>query len=124
MATNLEGVFLGCRMAIGAMREGGGGAINNIASRSGWVGTPAALPYPGRAERMAAIVKDTPLRRFGEPDEVAALAVLLASNGAGYMTGSDPTLDGGLLAGTLQGRSAATERVTSSQVASFAWGGL
>ncbi|MBD3764999.1 MAG: SDR family oxidoreductase, partial [Rhodobacterales bacterium] len=55
---------------------------------------------PDRAARMAAIVADTPLRRFGQPEEVAALAVLLASDAAGYMTGADLALDGGLLAGT------------------------
>jgi NAD(P)-dependent dehydrogenase (short-subunit alcohol dehydrogenase family) len=54
---------------------------------------------PDRADRMAALVRDTPLRRFGRPDEVAALAVLLASDEAAYMTGSEINLDGGLLAG-------------------------
>lgn len=49
---------------------------------------------------MAEIVADTPLRRFAEPAEVAALAVLLASDEATYMTGSELTIDGGLLAGT------------------------
>ena len=53
-----------------------------------------------RAERMAAMVADAPLRRFGDPDEVAAIAVLLASDEATYMTGSEITIDGGLLAGS------------------------
>jgi 3(or 17)beta-hydroxysteroid dehydrogenase len=53
-----------------------------------------------RAARMEAFVKDTPLRRFGTSEEVAALAVLLASDEATYMTGTEITLDGGLLAGT------------------------
>jgi NAD(P)-dependent dehydrogenase (short-subunit alcohol dehydrogenase family) len=50
--------------------------------------------------RMAHFVADTPLRRFGRPEEVAALAVLLASDEARYMTGADLTIDGGLLAGS------------------------
>ncbi len=146
LATNLEGVVLGCQMAIRAMRPGGG-SIVNIASRSGHVGIPAAAAYaaskaavlnhsrsvalycaerdlnircnsispaailtpmwepmlgdgPDRDARMAQFVADTPLRRFGEPAEVAPLAVLLASDEAGYMTGADLSLDGGLLAGT------------------------
>lgn len=54
---------------------------------------------PERAKRMAALVRDTPLQRFGRPDEVAALTVMLASDEAAYMTGSEINLDGGLLAG-------------------------
>jgi NAD(P)-dependent dehydrogenase (short-subunit alcohol dehydrogenase family) len=55
---------------------------------------------PDRAERMAAFVADTPLRRFGDAEEVAALAVLLASDEAAYMTGAELNIDGGLLAGS------------------------
>ena len=55
---------------------------------------------PDREVRMAALVSDTPLRRFGRPEEVAALAVLLASDEATYITGSELTIDGGLLAGS------------------------
>lgn len=146
--TNLDGTFLGCRYAIGAMRKKGVGAIINISSRSGLVGIPAAAAYasskaavrnhsktvalycaeqglaircnsihpaailtpmwepmlgdgPDREARMAAFAADTPLRRFGTPEEVAAICVLLASDEAPYMTGSEINLDGGLLAGSI-----------------------
>ncbi|MBL44652.1 MAG: short-chain dehydrogenase [Sphingomonadaceae bacterium] len=55
---------------------------------------------PDREERMAALVADTPLKRFGTVEEVAALCVFLASADSAYMTGSELTLDGGLLAGS------------------------
>ncbi|WP_369025669.1 SDR family NAD(P)-dependent oxidoreductase [Qipengyuania sp. RANM35] len=55
---------------------------------------------PDREERMAAFVADTPLKRFGTVEEVAALCVYLASPESGYMTGAELTLDGGLLAGS------------------------
>lgn len=55
---------------------------------------------PDRAERMAALVADTPLRRFGRPEEVAAVAVLLASDESAYVTGAEFHVDGGLLAGS------------------------
>lgn len=55
---------------------------------------------PDLEERKAAMVKDTPLKRFGTVEEVAALCVYLASDESGYMTGSELTLDGGLLAGS------------------------
>ncbi|QZD89058.1 SDR family oxidoreductase [Qipengyuania aurantiaca] len=55
---------------------------------------------PDREEKMAALVADTPMKRFGTVEEVAALCVYLASPESGYMTGAELTLDGGLLAGS------------------------
>ena len=144
--TTLDGVFLGCREALRAMRARGRGSIINIGSRSGVVGIPGAAAYasakaavrnhtrsvalwaaeqgtaircnviqpaavltpmwepmlgdgPDREARMAAFVADTPLRRFARPEQVAAVAVLLASDEATYITGSEINVDGGLLAG-------------------------
>lgn len=66
--------------------------------------TPIWEPMLGtghdRDERMEALVADTPLKRFGMPEEVAALAVMLASDEATYVTGTEMTIDGGLLAGS------------------------
>lgn len=66
--------------------------------------TPMWEPMLGqgleRAERLATFVADTPLRRFGRPEEVAALAVLLASDESAYVTGAEFHVDGGLLAGS------------------------
>lgn len=144
---NLDGTFLGCRYAIGAMKGSGTGSIINISSRSGLVGIPLAAAYasskaairnhsktvalycaqqgwkircnsihpaailtpiwepmlgtgPDREARMQTLVADTPLKRFGLPDEVAAIAVLLASDEATYVTGAEMNIDGGLLAGS------------------------
>ena len=55
---------------------------------------------PDREERMAKLVADTPLRRFGTIEEVAALVLFLASDEAPYITGSELDIDGGLLAGS------------------------
>jgi meso-butanediol dehydrogenase / (S,S)-butanediol dehydrogenase / diacetyl reductase len=44
-SVNLKGVFLGCRFAIPAMIEGGGGSIVNIASVLGFVGDPDLAAY-------------------------------------------------------------------------------
>ncbi len=54
---------------------------------------------PEREERMREFVQDCPLRRFGKPEEVAALAVMLASDEAAYMNGAELNIDGGILAG-------------------------
>ena len=55
---------------------------------------------PDRDAKMAQLVADTPLKRFGTVEEVAALCVYLASPESAYMTGAELTLDGGLLAGS------------------------
>ncbi len=43
--------------------------------------------------------KDTPLKRIGEPDEIAGAAVFLASPAGSFMTGQSIVIDGGVLAG-------------------------
>ncbi len=67
---------------------------------------PASIRTPmweammhGKAEE-AALLASMPLHRFGRPDEVAAVAVLLASDEATYITASEFNIDGGILAGT------------------------
>lgn len=44
-ATNTDGVFLGCKYAIRAMKNNPGASIVNISSRSGLVGIPGAAAY-------------------------------------------------------------------------------
>jgi NAD(P)-dependent dehydrogenase (short-subunit alcohol dehydrogenase family) len=65
-----------------------------------WAPMLAGLDGPALTERIESFVSDTPLQRFGQPEEVAAIAVLLASDEATYITGSEFVIDGGLLAGT------------------------
>ena len=45
MSVNLDGVFLGTKFAIEAMRKSGGGSIVNIASVAGLIGNPDASAY-------------------------------------------------------------------------------
>jgi 3(or 17)beta-hydroxysteroid dehydrogenase len=44
-AVNLEGVFLGCKAAIGAMKRRGGGAIVNVSSIAGMIGHHSLAAY-------------------------------------------------------------------------------
>jgi 2-keto-3-deoxy-L-fuconate dehydrogenase len=54
--------------------------------------------YPGHEEEMYAKLAATqPVGRMGEPEEVAALALFLCSDEAGFITGTDYPIDGGFL---------------------------
>jgi 3-oxoacyl-[acyl-carrier protein] reductase len=44
----------------------------------------------------ASFVKDIPLGRVGRPEEMADLVVFLASERAGFITGTSITADGGM----------------------------
>jgi 3(or 17)beta-hydroxysteroid dehydrogenase len=44
-AVNAEGVFLGCRQAVRAMKETGGGSIVNLSSVAGIIGDASSLAY-------------------------------------------------------------------------------
>lgn len=52
--------------------------------------------YPGQEKEMfEKLSKTQPMGRMGRPEEVAALAVFLCSDEAGFITGCDYPLDGG-----------------------------
>lgn len=44
-AVNVEGLFIGCRTAIGAMKKTGGGSIINLSSVAGLIGVPDLAGY-------------------------------------------------------------------------------
>jgi 3-oxoacyl-[acyl-carrier protein] reductase len=52
-------------------------------------------------EAKRAQIENIPLGRYGEPLELAALAVFLASDKASYITGTTIQVDGGLVKGLL-----------------------
>jgi 2-keto-3-deoxy-L-fuconate dehydrogenase len=52
--------------------------------------------YPGREQEMfQKLSASQPIGRMGEPEEVAALALFLCSEEAGFITGTDYPIDGG-----------------------------
>jgi len=55
----------------------------------------AAKEGLGRADILSRFEKEIPMRRLGEPNELAALAAFLASERASYITGQSIAVDGG-----------------------------
>ncbi len=60
-----------------------------------------AAPGQTAEEVMLASVQEIPLRRFGQPDEFARVAVFLSSPAASYVTGTTLAVDGGAVRATL-----------------------
>ncbi|MGX6449875.1 SDR family NAD(P)-dependent oxidoreductase [Patulibacter sp. S7RM1-6] len=58
--------------------------------------TEATANYGPNYERKVVAAR-IPIGRFGDPEEVAATAVFLAGDGAGYITGATLPVDGGVL---------------------------
>jgi NAD(P)-dependent dehydrogenase (short-subunit alcohol dehydrogenase family) len=79
----------------------------SLAKEVGEHGITVNLVAPGRirtdlllersAGREAEWMGQTPLRRFGEPGEIAGAIVFLASPAAGYITGATLHVNGGLV---------------------------
>jgi 3-oxoacyl-[acyl-carrier protein] reductase len=66
--------------------------VNVIAP--GMIGTPASIAQFDE-QTLATRQAEMPLGRFGEPEEIAALAAFLASDDASYVQGAVMTADGG-----------------------------
>ena len=60
--------------------------------------TPMSRADEAQHPIMADIVKECPIGRRGQPEEVANVVSFLTSDGASFMTGSDVLVDGGMIA--------------------------
>lgn len=54
-----------------------------------------------REANIETISRDIPLKRMGEPEDVAYASIFLASEAAKYITGIELNIDGGILAGAV-----------------------
>ena len=109
----------------GSAKEGGAGAAAYASSRAateafGRVAAIALAPYgilvntvspglidtqpkplpPRMAAKLGQVIPNLPLARPGEPEEVAHVVLFLASEHAGYVTGSVWDVDGGVAVGS------------------------
>ena len=92
-----------------AAKSGLLGFTFSLAKELGTTGVTANIIAPGRivtdmiipnlAKREAEWLSQTPMKRFGQPEEVAAAIVFLASEQASYITGAILQVNGGLVMG-------------------------
>jgi glucose 1-dehydrogenase len=69
--------------------------VNNIGP--GAIYTPIDADIEAQPELEKALMSEIPLNRWGQPADVAAVAVFLASDESSYVTGSTYFVDGGML---------------------------
>ena len=68
--------------------------VNNIGP--GAVFTPIDADVEAKPKVEKALMSEIPLNRWGKPEEIAGLAVYLASDEAAYVTGATYFIDGGM----------------------------
>jgi 3-oxoacyl-[acyl-carrier protein] reductase len=69
-----------------------------------WTTRADGIAAENRSSREAVLdefSREVPLRRFGQPEEVAAMVVWLACPRASYVTGQTVNVDGGIARGLL-----------------------
>lgn len=69
--------------------------INNVAP--GAIETPINTKLLNDPQKLDALLQNIPLRRLGQPGDVASMVAFLASSESDYVTGTTFVVDGGLL---------------------------
>src|SRR5919107_1532860 len=69
--------------------------VNNIAP--GAIDTPMDAPLKQDQHLMKQLLSEIPLGRMGKPEDVANMALFLASEDSSYVTGSTLFVDGGMI---------------------------
>jgi NAD(P)-dependent dehydrogenase (short-subunit alcohol dehydrogenase family) len=77
-------------------QEAGPFGVRVLSLAPGAIRTPINANMWGSDSGLADLRSKTPFGRIGEPEEVAAMAVILASDAASYMTGTTVFVDGGM----------------------------
>ncbi len=78
-------------MALELVNDG----VTVVAISPGFYATDLTAPLRADAQRNAALMAQTPMARWGKPDEIGGLARYICSDGASFMTGTDILMDGG-----------------------------
>ncbi len=90
-ATAKAGIH-GFSMALALEVANHGVTVNTVSP--GYIGTQMVRTI--RPDVLSQIISSIPMKRLGEPDEIASLVSWLASEDAGFTTGADYSINGGL----------------------------
>ena len=82
----------GFTMALAQEVAGRGVTVNTVSP--GYIGTDMVRSV--KPEILAGIVSSIPVKRLGEPEEIASIVAWLASDESAFATGADFSLNGGL----------------------------
>jgi acetoacetyl-CoA reductase len=82
----------GFTMALAQEVASRGVTVNTVSP--GYIGTDMVRAV--KPERLEKIVATIPIKRLGEPNEIASIVAWLASNESAYATGADFSLNGGM----------------------------
>ncbi len=82
----------GFTMALAQELAGKGVTVNTVSP--GYIGTEMVKAI--REEVLEKIVATIPVKRLGEPEEIASIVAWLASDQSGYSTGADFSINGGI----------------------------
>jgi NAD(P)-dependent dehydrogenase (short-subunit alcohol dehydrogenase family) len=101
MASPLQAVYAMTKAAIISMTktlayELAPNKIRVNAIAPGFVDTKFAAAVLKNDALLDEVIRMTPLRRYGQPDEIAGCALFLASDAASYTTGQTIAVDGGM----------------------------
>ncbi len=96
--SSAKSAYLGMVRTLASETSAYGIRVNGIAP--GWIETPMLRKaLDGDEPRTQKILGRTPMKRFGEPEDIGWAAVYLASEAAGFVNGTVIPVDGGALIG-------------------------
>jgi NAD(P)-dependent dehydrogenase (short-subunit alcohol dehydrogenase family) len=101
VASPLQGVYAMTKAAVISMTktlayELAGNKIRVNAIAPGFVDTKFASAVLKNDVLLDEVLRMTPMKRYGQPDEIAGAALYLASDSASYLTGQAIVIDGGM----------------------------
>ncbi len=94
LAIHLDATFFGCRYAIAAMKESGGGSIVNMSSSAALIGIPDFLAYSAAKGGIRAMTKSIAIHCRAQKYGIRCNSYLI-SDESKHVTGTEMVVDNG-----------------------------